>query len=221
MGSYTDYYMLRKQFISQYATATFLAYIFSAGLRSPTKIAISRSTGEVWMPEFLPSKFFTVKQMKKIERVLFMNPRGVAFNQTNGIFANMDPVPFRLTPNIQNFMTPVGIEGPFVSCLVAAARSLTEPELELDQYLGPFIRDEVVYWQTANNRSSSDAQFRERIQSNVAQIVAKAQFLSCKTDREKALNANKPTNQNVIDLISQASNPQKMAQVECTWMPWL
>lgn len=220
MGSFTDYYMLRKQFIAQYATATFLSYIFSAGSRLPTKIAISRNTGDVWFPEFAPSKYNCERGNENLGIFGLIDPY-LAFNQTNGVFANMDPVPFRFTPNIQQFITPVGIEGPFVSCLVAVARSLTEPDLELDQYLGPFIRDEVVFWQASNNRSSSDAQFRERIQSNIAQIVAKAQFLSCKTDREKALNANKPTNQNVIDLVSQASNPQKMAQVECTWMPWL
>ncbi|KAI9495464.1 hypothetical protein BDB00DRAFT_870320 [Zychaea mexicana] len=198
MGSYTDYYMLRKQFTAQYATATFMTYIFSVGQRMPYRIAISRSTGDVWMIEFVPS-----------------------FNQTNATFSNGEPVPFRFTPNIQEFITPVGIEGPFTSCLVATARCLTEPELELDQYLGPFVRDELMTWHTANNRSVTDAQFKERVNSNVMQIVAKAQFLSCKADREKTINANKPTNQNVIDLISQASNPQKMAQVDCTWMPWL
>ena len=87
--------------------------------------------------------------------------------------------------------------------------------------MGPFVRDELMTWHTANNRNITDAQFKERVTSNVMQIVAKAQFLSCKADREKTINANKPTNQNVIDLISQASNPQKMAQVDCTWMPWL
>ncbi|KAI7852465.1 hypothetical protein BDC45DRAFT_550494 [Circinella umbellata] len=198
MGSYTDYYMLRKQFTAQYATATFMTYIFSVGQRTPNRIAISRSTGDVWMTEFVPS-----------------------FNQTNATFGNGEPVPFRFTPNIQEFITPVGIEGPFTSCLVATARCLTEPELELDQYLGPFVRDELMTWHTANNRNITDAQFKERVTSNVMQIVAKAQFLSCKADREKTINANKPTNQNVIDLISQASNPQKMAQVDCTWMPWL
>ena len=61
MGSYTDYYMLRKQFTAQYATATFMTYIFSVGQRTPNRIAISRSTGDVWMTEFVPSKCFSQK----------------------------------------------------------------------------------------------------------------------------------------------------------------
>ncbi|CAO3646140.1 unnamed protein product [Cunninghamella echinulata] len=204
MGSYTDYWMARKQFTAQYATATFMSYIFSAGHRTPHKIAISRATGGVWTMEILPG-----------------------FHQSNPIFGNGETVPFRFTPNIQDFITPVGIEGLFTSCLMATARSLTEPELELDQYLSIFVRDEVYAWYANNTLHPQqrnpviDNQAKERINSNVHQIITKAQFLSCKTDTEKTINANKPTNQNVIDLISQATNTQKLSQMECTWMPWL
>ncbi|KAI8368238.1 uncharacterized protein BYT42DRAFT_123486 [Radiomyces spectabilis] len=198
MGSYTDYWMFRKQFTAQYATATFMSYIFSVGHRNPHKIAISRSTGDIWTMEFLPG-----------------------WNSNQPMFGNGESVPFRFTPNIQDFITPVWLEGLFTSCLMATARSLTEPELELDQYLSLFVRDELMIWHMSNHRSVTDAQVRERINTNVLQIMAKARFLSCKSEREKTINANKPTNQNVIDLISQASNPQKMAQMDCTWMPWL
>ncbi|KAI8099099.1 uncharacterized protein BX664DRAFT_310101 [Halteromyces radiatus] len=206
MGSYTDYWMARKQFTAQYATATFMNYIFSVGHRTPHKIAISRATGGVWMMEVLPG-----------------------FHQMNPIFGNGEVVPFRFTPSIQDFITPVGIEGLFTSCLMATARSLTDPELELDQYLSIFVRDEVFAWYTNNSHQQQqlqrtgtlEHQVRDRINTNISQIITKAQFLSCKTDTEKTINANKPTNQNVIDLISQATNPQKLAQMECTWMPWL
>ncbi|ORX57551.1 hypothetical protein DM01DRAFT_1302758 [Hesseltinella vesiculosa] len=208
MGSYTDYWMARKQFTSQYATATFMSYIFSVGHRTPQKIAVSRATGGVWMMEVLPG-----------------------FHQSNPLFGNGEMVPFRFTPNIQHFMTPVGIEGLFTSCLMATARCLTEPELELDQYLNIFIRDEVFAWYTSSahqhqyqqphQRQLIESQSVDRINANRSQIITKAQFLSCKVDSDKTINANKPTNQNIIDLISQATNPQKLSQMECTWMPWL
>ncbi|KAG1474893.1 hypothetical protein G6F56_000065 [Rhizopus delemar] len=198
MNSYSDYWMLRKRFIAQYATATFMTYIFSVGNRMPHKIMLSRSTGNVWMTEFLPG-----------------------WNTANPVFGNGEAIPFRFTPNIQDFITPIGIEGPFASCLMATARCLTEPDFQLDQYICLFVRDELATWHLANHRSVTDVQFRERVNSNVLQVQTKAQFLSCKADREKTLSAGKPLNQNVIDLISQASNPQKMAQMECTWMPWL
>ncbi|KAI7899883.1 uncharacterized protein BX663DRAFT_576399 [Cokeromyces recurvatus] len=198
MSSYTDYWMLRKRFTAQYATATFMVYIFSVGHRMPHKIMISRNTGDVWMTEILPG-----------------------WNPANPLFGNGEAVPFRFTPNIQEFITPIGIEGLFTSCLMATARCLTEPEFQLDQYLCLFVRDELATWHLANHRSVNDTQFRERINTNILQVQTKAQFLSCKADCEKTLSAGKPINQNVIDLISQASNPQKMAQMDCTWMPWL
>ncbi|KAG2212646.1 hypothetical protein INT47_000623 [Mucor saturninus] len=197
LGSYTDYWMHRKQFIAQYATATFMSYLFSVGHRTPHKITLSRKNGNIWMTELLPG-----------------------WNQSTPLLGNGESVPFRFTPNIQEYITPVGIEGLFTSCLLATARSLTEPELELDQYLSLFIRDELITWHMSNHRSVTDVQFRDRVQTNVLQVMTKAQFLSCKTDRENT-NTDKPVSQNVIDLISQASNPQKMAQMECTWMPWL
>ncbi|CAO3644378.1 unnamed protein product [Mucor hiemalis] len=198
LGSYTDYWMHRKQFITQYASATFMSYLFSVGHRTPHKITLSRQTGNVWMTELLPG-----------------------WDSTNPMLGNGESVPFRFTPNIQEYITPVGIEGLFTSCLMATARSLTEPELELDQYLSLFIRDELISWNVSNHRSVTDTQFRERVQTNVNQIMAKAQFLSSRMEVTDNVNSDKPVSQNIIDLISQASNPQKMAQMECTWMPWL
>lgn len=64
MNSYTDYWMLRKRFIAQYATATFMTYIFSVGNRMPHKVMISRSTGNVWMTEFLPGNRNLYKNIK-------------------------------------------------------------------------------------------------------------------------------------------------------------
>ena len=44
-------------------------------------------------------------------------------------FANAEPVPFRLTPNIQNFITPIGIEGVLITGIMSIARCLTESEV--------------------------------------------------------------------------------------------
>lgn len=150
--------MHRKQFIAQYATATFMSYLFSVGHRTPHKITMSRETGSIWMTELLPG-----------------------WNQNNPLLGNGETVPFRFTPTIQDYITPVGVEGLFTSCLMATARSLTEPDLELDQYLSLFVRDELITWHMSNHRSVTDAQFRERVQANVNQVMTKAQFLSCKT----------------------------------------
>jgi hypothetical protein len=40
-----------------------------------------------------------------------------------------EAVPFRLTPNLQHFITPVGIEGVFAASLMAMGRCLADPEV--------------------------------------------------------------------------------------------
>ena len=44
-------------------------------------------------------------------------------------FSNDEAVPMRLTPNVQKFITPIGIEGPFLGTLLATASSLCEHEV--------------------------------------------------------------------------------------------
>ena len=102
-------------------------------------------------------------------------------------------MPFRFTPNIQDYITPVGVEGLFTSCLMATARSLTEPELDLEQYLSLFIRDELITWHTSNHRTVTDAQFRDRVQTNVGQAMAKAQFMSCRVENNTVSRSLLPT----------------------------
>lgn len=67
----------------------------------------------------------------------------VAFDTTRPGHRSTDPVPFRLTPNMQHFITPAGIEGLLTSGVTAMARSLSNPEFDLESSLSLFLRDEV------------------------------------------------------------------------------
>ena len=55
---------------------------------------------------------------------------GTAFSAA-GVLEVTEAVPFRLTPNLQHFITPVGLEGIFSASLMAIARSLADPEVRL------------------------------------------------------------------------------------------
>ena len=120
-NSYMDFWIFRKQFSLQYAGLIFMTYIMNINNRHPHKLNISRSTGQTLGTEMLP---------------------GMASNSP--VFHNSESVPFRFTPNIQTLIGPVGIEGVFSSSIMAIARCLTEPELDLDQYLCLFVRDELM-----------------------------------------------------------------------------
>lgn len=66
-----------------------------------------------------------------------------AFAPGQPIINSNETVPFRLTPNMQHFITPVGVEGVVSASATAIARSLTMPEFDLGGALSLFIRDEV------------------------------------------------------------------------------
>lgn len=55
----------------------------------------------------------------------------------------IEAVPFRLTPNMQHFITRAGIEGVVTAAATALSRSLSPPEFDLAGTLSLFIRDEV------------------------------------------------------------------------------
>ncbi|KAK2732878.1 hypothetical protein FQN55_003885 [Onygenales sp. PD_40] len=190
--NFADFWLFRRQFSYQYAAMAFITYIMHMDKRYPSRIAISRSTGDIWGLELIPN-LHTAKP-------LFFNP---------------EHVPFRLTPNIQTLMGPLATEGIFACAIMAIARCLSEPRHELEQQLSLFVRDEMMYWSTAQRNTSIETQLREMVQSNSDFIVNRAVSLASPPD------GNLPANQSVIDLISRAVNPQNLAQGEALFMAYL
>ena len=56
------------------------------------------------------------------------------------------PVPFRLTPNLQSFLSPIGINGPLYMSMVASARALIQPQYSIESILLALFRDEFIAW---------------------------------------------------------------------------
>jgi transformation/transcription domain-associated protein len=56
------------------------------------------------------------------------------------------PVPFRLTPNIAEFLTSTGVTGPLTAATVAAARCFVQPQYKLISFLRAILRDEYITW---------------------------------------------------------------------------
>ena len=63
-----------------------------------------------------------------------------------GEFDANRPVPFRLTPNISEFISAVGVEGVMTGAIIAAARTLVQPQFSIQSILRPIIRDEMMTW---------------------------------------------------------------------------
>lgn len=193
--SYSDFFLFRKQFSYQMAALTFMTYTMHMSARFPHKLSISRSTGNVWGSELIP-----------------------ALVSGKPFFHNPEPVPFRLTPNIQTLMGPLATEGLFSPALMAIARCLTEPEngSELEQQLSIFVRDEMIFWFTQQHKGGADATpLKETTTANCELVVKKAVSLA------KPPDGNIPANQTVVDLVARAVNPQLLAGTDALWMGYL
>ena len=89
-------------------------------------------------------------------------------------------------------------------------------QFELEQHLSVFVRDEMIFWFTSQHRTSlGEQQLREKVQANSEMIIKKTASLA------QPGTGTLPANQTVIDLISKASNPANLAQLEQLWMPYL
>lgn len=193
---YADFFLFRKQFSYQLASLTFITYIMHMSARWPSKMNISRSTGNVWGAELIP-----------------------ALASQRPVFGSPEVVPFRLTPNLQTLMGPLATEGLFASALMAIALCLTQAHDqggELEQQLSIFVRDEMFFWHSQSRHNTpSEGQLREFVQVNVDNVVKKA--LSVAKPPEGTL----PANQTVVDLIARSVDPKALASSDVLWMPYL
>ncbi|PWN50372.1 hypothetical protein IE53DRAFT_368968 [Violaceomyces palustris] len=204
MATPSDLWLMRKQFTLQQASTMFLTYVLFISARLPSRIHISRASGQVAMSDIVPT-----------------------FNPAAPQFKSSDPTPFRLSPNIQNFIGPIGIEGLLTSSMMALGRCLSEPERELEEYLSIFVRDEINFWLSGAQRQAPGVTEapREIVLQNILEMVKRARLMSCKYEMEKGAQQQQPSispvSQTVLDLINSASNPSKLALQDPTWQPWL
>jgi transformation/transcription domain-associated protein len=130
-------------------------------------------------------------------------------------FANQEAIPFRFTPNIQHFITPVGIEGVFTASILAIAKALTESS-EFSDYLSLFVRDELNAVLVAMKKPVMEQSVvKEAVAVNVDVLVRRAGALGGGEE------GGVPSGMNVLDLISQAVNPLKLAQMDLNYIPSL
>ncbi|RVX66256.1 hypothetical protein B0A52_10183 [Exophiala mesophila] len=208
--NFADFWLFRRQFSYQYAATTFMTYVMHISARYPSKFAISRSTGDVWASDLLPN-----------------------LNSARPYFFNPEAVPFRLSPNVQTLMGPLAVEGIFTASLMAIARCIAEQDqgYEMEQQLSIFVRDEMYNWAGGRSQSGNEKMegqhLREMVGQNADFVVRRALALA-KTQgtvggggENGGLNGVLPACQNVVDLVSRATDPMKLSAMDPLWMAWL
>ncbi|KAB8360902.1 hypothetical protein FH972_024635 [Carpinus fangiana] len=194
--SFDDFWLFRRQSAYQLATLSFMTFVMVMRDRNPSRMSFSRATGNMWGTDLVLN--------------MAGGPKGPQLHSG-------EAVPFRLTPNLQILLGPIAMEGIFSSAMLVIAKCLTEPEFKLEQQLSLFIRDEVNLFYTRNQRGNyvSPGTLRDVVSANCQMVVKRAIALAVPPP------GNLPANQTVLDQVSRAVNPTKLAQMDPLWMPYL
>jgi transformation/transcription domain-associated protein len=90
-----------------------------------------------------------------------------------------------------------------------------------------FVRDELnAHLASFKKPPMLDSAVKEHVASNVDILTRRASALACPGESEKSVVAEGgvnlvPANQTILDLISQAVNPLKLAQMDLNYIPSL
>jgi transformation/transcription domain-associated protein len=211
MATSSDLWRMRKQFTQQLAACSFVSYTLCLPYRQPVHFSLSRSTGLMTMQDLVPSISYG------------QQPNNPA--PTSPVFNATDVVPFRFTPNLQNFVGPTGTEGLLTSALMAIGRSLTDPTFDLEQQLALFGRDEINTLATAKSLPRpTDSELYNQVRNLLDGVVKRADCFACKAEREQALHSGTlgtvPVIQTITNLINNATNEIQLAKMGDMYSPW-
>ena len=158
------------------------------------------------------------------------------------------PVPFRLTPNLTEMITSVGVSGPLTASMIAAARSdhfnicclnskfllsrcLVHPSFKIQALLRAVLRDEMIAWHKKNSDTSQQAaatseagaaaqpQAEQKDGEVIISLVGKA--VTAITGRLTSLSSFDGTESKVGQLVAAACSTDNLCRMDPAWHPWL
>lgn len=185
----TDYWVFRSQFTYQLALACLCEYIFHLTRLSPETMYLHQDTGQINVSFY---KF--------------------DLDDSNGELKNNKPVPFRLTPNISEFVTTTGIFGPFKGAMEAVANCLGTPQSRVISIIRAILRDEMLFWQKRGQDIVESEILITMVNRAVQKIYHRFNLLSAHGN---------PLETKTIQLIQQAMSPDELCQMDPAWHPWL
>ena len=133
-ASATDYWTFRKMFTLQLALAAFAEFVLHLSRLNPDMMYIHQDSGLINISYF---KFDV--------------------DDVSGKLDSNRPVPFRMTPNITEFVTSVGVKGPLTASMISAARCFVQPSFKIASILRAVLRDEMIAWNKKNGGGNSNA----------------------------------------------------------------
>ncbi|CAH2104879.1 unnamed protein product [Euphydryas editha] len=137
------------------------------------------------------------------------------------------PVPFRLTPNISELLTNIGITGPLTASAIAVARCLVIPNFKIQSILRTILRDEMVtgYRKRLEDKSglatagTSVEKPMEMDNETIISMVTKA--VTAIMNRLNSLASFDGPDSKVATLVAAANSPDNLCRMDPAWHPWL
>ena len=132
------------------------------------------------------------------------------------------PVPFRLTPNMAEFLTIIGVAGPLTASMIAAARCLVQPSAKVSAILKAILRDEMIAW---NKKKSTDE--REPDNSSTGQVEGELlinmvnKAVTAIINRLQGLSTFDGNESKVSTLVAAANSNDNLCRMDPAWHPWL
>ncbi|XP_035260572.1 transformation/transcription domain-associated protein isoform X2 [Anguilla anguilla] len=197
----TDYWTFRKMFTIQLALIDLAEFMLHLNRLNPEMLQIAQDTGKLNVSYFR----FDIN------------------DATGDLDANR-PVPFRLTPNISEFLTTIGVSGPLTASMIAVARCFAQPNFKVDGILKAVLRDEIIAWHKKTQEDTSmplspagqpenmdSQQLVSLVQKAVTAIMTRLHSLAQFEGGESKVNT----------LVAAANSLDNLCRMDPAWHPWL
>ncbi|ESP00831.1 hypothetical protein LOTGIDRAFT_140419, partial [Lottia gigantea] len=193
----TDYWTFRKTMTIQLALMGFSEFILYLSRMNPDMMYLHQDCG------FLNISYFKFD----------------LDDHTGELDANR-PVPFRLTPNITEFITTMGVNGPLTACMVAIARCFVQPQYKLPSFLRAILRDEFITWhKKREEETNAGVEPVDMEGSQLITMVNKA--VQAITTRLQNLATFDGAESRVSTLVAAAVSHDNLCRMDPAWHPWL
>uniref|UniRef100_A0A0L8IF18 Non-specific serine/threonine protein kinase n=1 Tax=Octopus bimaculoides TaxID=37653 RepID=A0A0L8IF18_OCTBM len=193
----TDYWTFRKTITIQLALMAFAEFILHLTRMNPDMMYLHQDCG------FLNIAYFKFD----------------LDDQSGELDANR-PVPFRLTPNIAEFLTSTGVTGPLTASMVSAARCFVHPQYKVPSFLRAILRDEYITWHKKKQEETNPCTQPPAMEGELLiSLVNKA--VSAITTRLNNLATFEGAESKVSTLVAAANSHDNLCRMDPAWHPWL
>jgi hypothetical protein len=193
------FFQFRRTFSNQWATNCLLQFVFHISERSPGKVVGIETDGRVLSPDF---------------RIRYNN-QGALEGQ---------PVPYRMTPNIENLIGFPLMDGRFITSMAMMAGAIREYKEDMDPIFRLLMRDDLVAFFTKsmaksdNKTQEMERQLVDRVSQNVATVQSRFSECSPKLRKDKKEGL---VDQRVRELLDAAQSKDNICMMNGTFQGWV